>query len=85
MNAYCEVCEITFSTNKALSRHFLTQRHAVRENIQLEYVCTCKRSFSSQSALYRHRKKCEPYQSAPNSIVSRKPNDPSNVVNQYSV
>ena len=59
MSLFCETCSIQCNSKRSYRIHLTSGRHQEREKKQLQYVCTCKRSFSTSSALYRHRKKCE--------------------------
>ena len=59
---HCACCGLTCQTSRAYKIHLKSSRHLTRESTKLDYVCTCKKSFSTSSALYRHRKKCHSYQ-----------------------
>ena len=59
MSYYCESCKIHLSCNKALKRHYLSERHKKKENIQdSKHICDCGKSFSCASNLCRHKKAC---------------------------
>ena len=58
MNYFCSSCNITFSCNKALKRHYSSKKHLCRLENKLKYVCDCSKSFTLSTNLIRHRKNC---------------------------
>ena len=58
MSLFCSSCNVTFSCNKALKRHYLSKKHLCRAENKLKYVCNCGKSFTLSTNLIRHRKNC---------------------------
>jgi hypothetical protein len=59
MNYFCSSCNIPFSCNKALKRHYASKKHLCRVENKLKYVCDCGKSFTLSTNLTRHRKNCD--------------------------
>jgi len=59
---YCACCGLTCQSSRAYTRHLKSARHIKRKTTVLDHLCICKKSFSTSSALYRHRKTCSIYQ-----------------------
>lgn len=60
---FCNDCKIKFTRMTHLKRHLISKRHLVRTSVEKNNLvdCVCSKSFTTRSALYRHRKKCIDY------------------------
>jgi len=55
----CKICNYYAKDNYNLQRHYDTNKHLNnKKDIGKLYNCLCKKSFSHQSSLTRHKKKC---------------------------
>ena len=60
---FCEDCKKQFTTVKHFKRHLLSNSHKLRSSSEKNNLvfCLCSKSFTTRSALYRHRKNCSIY------------------------
>lgn len=60
---FCEDCKTQFTTINHFKRHLLSNSHKLRTSSEKNNLafCSCSKSFTTRSALYRHRKNCSVY------------------------
>jgi len=60
---FCEDCKTQFTTVNHFKRHLLSNSHKLRTSSEKNNLafCSCSKSFTTRSALYRHRKNCSVY------------------------
>ena len=60
---FCEDCKNNFTSVNHFKRHLLSKSHKLRTSSDKTNLvfCSCSKSFTTRSALYRHRKNCSVY------------------------
>jgi len=69
---FCEDCKKQFTTVNHFKRHLLSNSHKLRTSSEKNnlVLCSCSKSFTTRSALYRHRKNCSVYINTKNTTQS---------------
>ena len=69
---FCEDCKKQFTTVTHFKRHLLSNSHKLRTSTEKNnlVLCSCSKSFTTRSALYRHRKNCSVYINTKNTTQS---------------
>jgi 5-methylcytosine-specific restriction endonuclease McrA len=69
---FCEHCKKQFTTVNHFKRHLLSNSHKLRTSSEKNNLvfCSCSKSFTTRSALYRHRKDCSVYINTKNATQS---------------
>jgi hypothetical protein len=55
---YCEKCHYSTNVKQNYDKHLLSEKHSLTID-KFEYICECKKMFTTSSGLWRHRNICK--------------------------
>ena len=55
---YCEKCHYSTNVKQNYDKHLLSEKHSLTID-KFEYICECKKMFTTSSGLWRHKNICK--------------------------